>query len=101
MSCVPFTPFQSPAQFLKTLSRAKSTARRAVKVARTFPADLPHALRELGVIAQTQGDHPRAQQLLAESLEVAQQHKARYEQALTELFAGYECPIEFVGTFVA
>lgn len=75
----------SPGQFRETLSRAKSAARRAVKVGRTFPTDLPRSLRELGLIALLEGNRAQAQRLFVESLALAQRHKARYEQALTEL----------------
>ena len=76
---------QSHGQYLKTLARAKSAARRAVKIGRTFPNDLPRSLRELGLISLLEGDHSQARRLLSESLEVTKRHKAPYEQALTEL----------------
>ena len=70
------------------LKRASKVARQAVKVARRFQNDLPHALREVGVISALQGSERRARSYLEESLEVAQRQGARFEHAQTLLASG-------------
>ncbi len=70
------------------LQRASRAVRRAVKVARQFPDDLPHALREAGLIAAMDGSPDRARQHLDESLAVAERQGARFEHAQTLLARG-------------
>jgi signal transduction histidine kinase/CheY-like chemotaxis protein/tetratricopeptide (TPR) repeat protein len=70
------------------LKQARQVARKAVQIARTFPNDLPHALRESGLIAAMQGRIRQARNYLDESLTVAQRQKAKFEQALTLLARG-------------
>ena len=57
------------------LNLARKVAKKAVKIARTFPNDLPHALRESGLIAAMQGRLTYARRCLDESLAVAEQQK--------------------------
>lgn len=70
-------------QLRKKASRA---ARRALKVARKFQTDLPHALREAGLIAAIEGRGRRARRYLDDSLVVAERQGATFERAQT-LFA--------------
>jgi two-component system sensor kinase len=70
------------------LKRASKVAKQAVKVARTFQNDLPHALRESGLIAALQGNFGRARAFLDESLAVAERQGARFEHAQTLLARG-------------
>jgi two-component system sensor kinase len=69
----------------KLLKRAEHAANRAVRVARRFQNDLPHALREQGLIFALRGRTSRALRCLAKSMAVAQRQGARYEYALTDL----------------
>ena len=70
------------------LKHANNVARRAVKIARTFQTDLPHALREAGLIAAMEGSVKRARKHLDESLAVAERQGARFEHAQTLLARG-------------
>ncbi|MCH8147608.1 MAG: AAA family ATPase [Planctomycetes bacterium] len=72
-------------QLLKNASRA---ARQALRVARKFKTDLPHALREAGLIAAMQGSTRRARKHLDESLAVADRQDARFEHSQTLLARG-------------
>ncbi len=67
------------------LRSARRAARQALAVARKFQTDLPHALREAGLIAAMQGSVNRARQYLDESLAVAERQGARFEHAQTLL----------------
>ena len=70
------------------IQQAWKAARRAVRVARYFRNNLPHALRELGLVAALRGDAKRAQRALQESLGAAETLEARYERAQTLLSRG-------------
>ncbi len=70
------------------LRRARSAARRGLRVARTFQNDLPHALRECGLVAAMQGQVGRARKDLNESLAVAERQGAKFEHAQTLLARG-------------
>jgi len=72
----------------RLLLSARRAARQALGVARTFQSDLPHALREAGLVAAIQGSIGRARQQLDESLAVAQRQGARFEHAQTLLARG-------------
>jgi two-component system sensor kinase len=50
--------------------------------------DLPHALRESGLVAALQGQVRKARQYLDESLAVAERQGARFEHAQTLLARG-------------
>jgi tetratricopeptide (TPR) repeat protein len=67
------------------LKRAKKVAKSALSAAKKFRNNLPHAWRELGLLAILEGDYPRAIQLLAKSAAVAEALHARYEIAQTQL----------------
>ena len=70
------------------LKRASKVAKKALKVARTFQNDLPHALREAGLICAMQGSVRWARKYLDESRDVAQRQRAKFEQAQTRLARG-------------
>jgi tetratricopeptide (TPR) repeat protein len=70
------------------LKRARKAARQAMRLARKFRNNLPHALRELGMLDAMSGPGWRARKLLERSLSVAQQQGARYEHAQTLLARG-------------
>ncbi len=74
-----------PAESRRLLRQARRAARRGLRLARKFQNDLPHCLRELGLIALATGQPRRARRLFAESLAVAAQQGARYEHAQTAL----------------
>jgi two-component system sensor kinase len=67
------------------LRRATQAARRALRQARKFQNELPHALRESALIAAVQGRLGRARRLFDESLAVAERQGAIYEHAQTLL----------------
>ncbi|MBX9679349.1 MAG: response regulator [Gemmataceae bacterium] len=78
----------TPALRATLLERARKVAKKALKIARTFQNDLPHALRESGLIAAMQGSTRRARQYLDESLAVADRQNACFEHAQTLLVRG-------------
>ena len=70
------------------LKRAAKVAKQALRVARKFQNDLPHALREAGLICALQDSGRRSRKYLDESLDVAQRQGARFEYAQTLLARG-------------
>jgi two-component system sensor kinase len=82
------TSHWTPGTRQELLKRARKVARKALKVARTFQNDLPHALRESGLIAAMQGSIGKARKHLDESLAVAERQGARFEHAQTLLARG-------------
>jgi two-component system sensor kinase len=62
---------------------AGKSARRALRRARNFQNQLPHALRESAAIATLKGNAAKARRLFDESLAVADQQHACYEYAKT------------------
>ena len=82
------TSVWTPKRRTTLLKRASKVARQALKRARTFQNDLPHALREAGLIAALQGAVRQARQYLDESLAVAERQGARFEHAQTLLARG-------------
>jgi len=82
------TPHESIMGRRTALTRASRVARSAVKIARTFQNDLPHALREAGLISALRGSQRRARKYLEESLLVALRQKARFEHAQTLMARG-------------
>lgn len=68
------------------LALAEVAARRAVKVARWFQNDLPHALREQAILFCLRGQTARGLRRLEQSLAVANRQAARYEYALSRLW---------------
>jgi two-component system sensor kinase len=70
------------------LKRAQKWVQQALKVARKFQNDLPHALREAGLIAAMLGATRRARKHLDEGLAIAERQGARFEHAQTLLARG-------------
>ncbi|MFL5345391.1 MAG: ATP-binding protein [Hyalangium sp.] len=70
------------------LKEAERTAERAHRVARTYRNNLPHALRERGLLAAMAGQKKQARKWLDQSLSVAEEKKMRYERAQTLLARG-------------
>jgi PAS domain S-box-containing protein len=70
------------------LRRAWKAARQALRVARSFRNELPHALREAALLCAAQGRSRRARRYFDESLAAAQRQGARYEHAQTQLARG-------------
>ena len=78
----------SPSHRRQLLRSARRVARQALVVARKFQTDLPHALREAGLISALQGSSRRARKYLDESLDVAERQGAKFEHAQTLLARG-------------
>ena len=70
------------------LRRAAKVSKQALRVARKFQNDLPHALREAGLVAAMQGSSRKSRQYLDESLAVAERQGARFEHAQSLLARG-------------
>ena len=70
------------------LKHAMKVAQQALRTACKFQNDLPHSLRECGLIAALRGHTQKARQYLDESLAVADRQRARYEHAQTLLARG-------------
>jgi two-component system sensor kinase len=69
----------------RQLKKARRSAGRAVRYGRFYRNDLPHALRELGVVHALSGHRLRARRLLAKSHEAAKKRHAWGELAETQL----------------
>jgi PAS domain S-box-containing protein len=67
----------------RQMLEAVAIAFRAATLSRSFRNNLPHALREQGLLAALDGRNRTARRRLASSLEVARKQGARYEEALT------------------
>ena len=78
----------TPHRFEDLLARAEQAATQGCRIARNFQNDLPHALRELGLLSAMRGKADRAVRLLRESLELAERQGARYEAAQTRAAQG-------------
>jgi two-component system sensor kinase len=74
-----------PQRRRERLLSAQSAAKQAIRMARRFQNDLPHALREQALVAALRGKTRKSLRLLDESAAVAQRQGARYELALTRL----------------
>jgi signal transduction histidine kinase len=74
-------PVWSHRQRRHLLRAARRDARRALRVARAYRNDLPHALREAALVHAMRGRLRRARRLLDRSLTVAERHGAQYEYA--------------------
>ena len=72
----------------RLLNSARRVARQSLVVASSFQTDLPHALREAGLIAAIQGSTRTARRHLDKSLAVAERQGARLEFAQTLLARG-------------
>jgi signal transduction histidine kinase/tetratricopeptide (TPR) repeat protein len=78
----------APARRAQLLAQAGRTAERAHKLARTYRNNLPHALRERGLLAAMSGHPRKARRWLDQSLRVAEELKMRHERAQTLLARG-------------
>ena len=72
---------RTPLRRQKLLRRAEAAALRSVRQGWLCENDLPHALRELGLISALRGSTRRAKRCLRRSLVVAKRQKARFEEA--------------------
>src|SRR6185436_13237432 len=61
-------PVYHPERRRRLLRQAERTARRALRIARSYRNNLPHALRESALVLAMRGRAPRARRLLDESL---------------------------------
>ena len=73
----------APKRRSQLLRRARRAARRAHRIARHYPNNLPHALREQGMLAACSGRARRARHFLDLSLVVAERQGATAEYAET------------------
>ncbi len=80
--------YWAPDRRAALLQRACVAVRKALKLAHTFQNDLPHALRESGLVAAMQGATKNARHHLDESLAVAERQGAKFEHAQTLLARG-------------
>ena len=78
----------TPGRRRALLRRAWTATRRALRVARSFPNELPHALRESALLSALRGHRRRARRTFDEGLAVAQRQGAAYEYAQTQLARG-------------
>jgi PAS domain S-box-containing protein len=76
------SPFD-PRRRADVLKKAYATARKALRMARKYQNELPHALRECGLLCALRGRARRARRYFDEGLEVAQRQGAAYEHART------------------
>lgn len=74
-----------PTRRRQLLKQARRAARQSLAVARKFQTDLPHALREVGLVARTSRT---ARRYLEESMAVAERQRARLEHAQSQLAKG-------------
>ena len=70
------------------LRAARKACQAALKITKSYLACRPHALRETGIVAALEGNEDQARRSFAESLRVAEQYEARYDQAKTRLAQG-------------
>src|SRR6202011_3316525 len=82
------TAGRTPGRRQALLRHARRAARRAARVARKFQNELPHALRENGLLAAIHGRTGRARRCFRDSLAAAERQGARYEHAQTLIARG-------------
>jgi signal transduction histidine kinase/tetratricopeptide (TPR) repeat protein len=78
----------APRRRAELLEEAGRVARRAHKLARTYRNNLPHALRERGLLAAMMGRSRQARRWLDQSLRLAEELKMRHERAQSLLARG-------------
>ncbi|HEY2167030.1 MAG TPA: ATP-binding protein [Jatrophihabitantaceae bacterium] len=78
-------PLHNPAQRRRLLRSARHATRCALRWARYYRNNAPHAMREAGLIASLAGRRRRAGRYLARSIELAESQGARYEAALSRV----------------
>lgn len=81
-------PPTAPRNRESVLDQAVKVAIRAIRVAKKYRNNLPHALREMGLLAAMQGRVRRARKYFDESLAVAEELGMRFERAQTLLARG-------------
>jgi PAS domain S-box-containing protein len=81
-------PDRTPRRRAALLRHLRAAVREALRWARRFQNDLPHALREAALLAALQGKARRARWLFHEALTVAARQGARCEYAQTLLARG-------------
>ena len=81
-------PVYHPGRRKRLLRQASRTVRRALRIARSYRNNLPHALRESALVQAMAGRPQRARRLLDESLAVAEAQGARHEHAESLLARG-------------
>ena len=81
-ACTPELAYE-PGRRRALLSRAAAIARRARRTGLSYPNNLPHALRESGLIAALRGRPGQARAFLDRSLEVAERQNMKLERTLT------------------
>ena len=86
--CAEEAPANAPRRRRELTRRARAMSRRSLRVARGYPNNRPHALREAGFVAALNGRTRRAQRRLQRSLAIAEAQGAAYEAALTLLALG-------------
>jgi two-component system sensor kinase len=74
-----------PAESRRLITRARHAVRRGLRLARRFQNDLPHCLREAGLLAAAEGRPRAARRHFDEGLKVASNQGAHYEHAQTSL----------------
>jgi signal transduction histidine kinase len=81
-------PAYHPRRRRQLLRRAQRVVSRALRLARSYRNNLPHALREAALVAAMTGQTQRARRLLEQSLAVAEAQGARHEHAQSLLARG-------------
>jgi diguanylate cyclase (GGDEF)-like protein len=81
-------PLSAPRGRAALLRRARRTARRGLRLARSYRNNLPHALREMALAEAAQGRQRRSRRLFEQSLEGAETQGARFEYLQTLLAKG-------------
>jgi PAS domain S-box-containing protein len=81
--CPPWSP-----RYRQLARRARRAAAKARRIARSYPNNRPHALRESALLAAMAGRPRRARRLFAASLDAAARQGARHEHAQTLLARG-------------
>jgi diguanylate cyclase (GGDEF)-like protein len=82
------TPLSNPRHRRALLRKARSAARRGLRLARRFQNNLPHALREMAQAEAARGRQGTARRLFEQSLRVADDQGARFESLQTLLAKG-------------
>jgi signal transduction histidine kinase/tetratricopeptide (TPR) repeat protein len=80
-------PIWAPDRRRRLLKKAARAARRALRLARSYRNNLPHALRETALLSAAAGRTGEARRLLDESRAVAEVQGAAYELGQTRLAA--------------
>ncbi len=82
------TPDVAARERRRLARRARRVARRGRRMARFYRNNLPHALREEGLLAASAGHPRRARRALDKSMEIAAEQGASYEHAQSAIAMG-------------